>query len=653
MSPFHFAQLRYLSLFFLAWLAVFCMTRTGLLLDHLATVDASGRELIQAYAIGLLYDLSFLLYATLPLALYLLFCPRRLWQQRWHRTALHMLLGISLLVMLFTAVAEWKFWNEFAVRFNFIAVDYLLYSDEVIENILESYSTYPLLAALAVIAVIGAVLLRNATAAALNAPLLGWRGRALTLSCLLLLAGLSSALLGPDALREMSHTTSLRELASNGPYQFFAAVRNNELDYPQFYSTLPKDQVAKQLRTELDEANAHFIGNHPLDIRRVIDNPGPVQRHNVILVTVESLSAKYLGSFGDPRQLTPNLDRLRQQSLFFNNCYATGTRTDRGLEAISLSIPPTPGRAIVKRIDRESGFASLGQQFQAQGYDSVFVYAGRGYFDNLNAFFGGNGYRVLDLSNVDKQDVEFQNAWGMSDEDLYRQTLKLADGDHAAGKPFFLQLMTTSNHRPYTYPAGRIDIASGQGRAGAVKYSDYAIGQFLQQAQQKPWFANTLFIFTADHTAGSAGKQDLAVANYHIPLFIYAPGLVAPRELSGLTSQIDLAPTLLGILNFDYVSTFFGRNVLRGHAAPGRVLIGNQQHLGLFDGHDLAILSPRKATRRHDNALGISHELSVPASDPLIGRDIAYYQSASFGFSHGLLGWQSANPLTAASLEHP
>jgi phosphoglycerol transferase MdoB-like AlkP superfamily enzyme len=652
MPPFHFAQLRYLSLFFLAWLAAFCMTRTGLVLGHLATFGASGHELIQAYAIGLLYDLSFLLFATLPLALYLLCCPRRLWQQRWHRAALHMLLGLSLFVMLSTAVAEWMFWDEFAARFNFIAVDYLLYSNEVLDDMLESYSIYPLLAALAVIAVIGAVLLRNATAAALRAPLLGWRGRVLTLTSLALLAGLSSALLDQGALRTANNSTYLRELASNGPYQFFAALRNNELDYPQFYSTLPKDQVAKQLRAELNEANAHFIGNQPLDIRRVIDNPGPAQRHNVILVTVESLSTNYLGSFGDTRQLTPNLDRLRQQSLFFNNCYATGSRTDRGLEAISLSIPPTPGRAIVKRINRESGFASLGQQFQAQGYDSVFVYAGRGYLDNLNTFFGGNGYRVFDLSSVDKHDVEFENAWGMSDEDLYRQTLKLADADHAAGKPFFMHLMTTSNQRPYTYPDGRIDIASGQGRAGAVKYTDYAIGQFLQQARQQPWFSNTLFIFVADHSAGSAGTQDLSVANYHIPLFIYAPGLIKPREFTGLTSQIDLAPTLLGLLNFDYVSTFFGRNVLREQAAPERVLIGNQQHLGLFDGHDLAILSPRKTTRRHDNALGISHELSVSTSDPLIDRDIAYYQSASYGFSNGLLGWQAANSLTASALEH-
>ncbi len=372
----------------------------------------------------------------------------------------------------------------------------------------------------------------------------------------------------------------------------------------------------------------------------MIDNPGTPRKPNIVLVTIESLSAKYLGSNGDGRNLTPNLDALRKQSLYFNNFYATGTRTDRGLEAITLAIPPTPGRSIVKRIGRESGFASLGQQLSAVGYDSVFVYGGRGYFDNMNAFFSGNGYRVVDQSSVDEAEIHFKNAWGMADEDLYRQTLKLADADYAKQQPFLLQLMTTSNHRPYTYPDNRIDIKSGNGRDGAVKYTDYAIGQFLEQARQKPWFDNTIFIFVADHTAGSAGKEDLPITNYQIPLFIYAPKMIEARESAQLASQIDLAPTLLGLLNLDYTSTFFGRNLLQDNPLPPRVVVGNYQHLGLFDGKDLAILSPRQGLRRHDDALTESRESRVSSDDPLITRAITYYQTASYGFKQQLLSWK-------------
>lgn len=632
------APARFLLLISGLWLGIFVLTRSVLLFSHL---DEAGSGFFAVYGIGLLYDLGFLAYAVLPLGLYLLLCPPALWRRRGHRWFLRGVLTVSLFAMLFTAVAEWLFWDEFGVRFNFIAVDYLVYSDEVLNNLLESYSIGTLLSILALVAVVLNLLLGKAFNAALNAPLPTASGRLACALVLLVGSGLSLQLLSQGSPRAQGGNAYQNELASNGPYQFFAAFRNNDLDYQQFYSSLPPADVAPQVRAELSEPNARFIGEDPQDIRRLIDNPGTPRQPNIVLVTIESFSAKYMGSNGDDRNLTPNLDALRQQSLYFNNFYATGTRTDRGLEAITLAIPPTPGRSIVKRIGRESGFASLGQQLNAVGYDSVFVYGGRGYFDNMNAFFSGNGYRVVDQSSVPEEEIHFKNAWGMADEDLYKQTLKLADADYAKQQPFLLQLMTTSNHRPYTYPDGRIDIPSGNGRDGAVKYTDYAIGQFLEQARSKPWFDNTIFVFVADHTAGSAGKEDLPISNYQIPLFIYAPKLIEARENAQLASQIDLAPTLLGLLNLDYQSTFFGRNLLQANSLPPRVVVGNYQHLGLFDGQNLAILSPRQGLRRHDQALTDSIESRATVSDPLIARAITYYQTASYGFKHQLLAWKA------------
>jgi phosphoglycerol transferase MdoB-like AlkP superfamily enzyme len=629
--------MRYLLLLTCTWLAIFVLTRSVLLLTHL---DEVSGNLLPVFGVGLLYDLGFLAYAALPLGLYLLLCPPALWRRRGHRWFLQGVLTASLFAMLFTSVAEWLFWDEFGVRFNFIAVDYLVYSDEVLNNLLESYPIGKLLGLLAILAIVLSLALRKLFNVALDSPLPAMRGRLLNALGLLVVAGLSLQLVSQDSPRTQGGNAYNNELASNGPYQFFAAFRNNELDYSQFYKSLPSDIVARQLRTELSEPNARFIGSDPLDIRRAIDNPGTLRKPNIVLVTIESFSAKYMGSNGDDRNLTPNLDELRKHSLYFSNFYATGTRTDRGLEAISLAIPPTPGRSIVKRVGRESGFSSLGQQLGAIGYDSVFVYGGRGYFDNMNAFFSGNGYRVVDQSSVAEADISFKNAWGMADEDLFNQTLKLADADYARQQPFLLQLMTTSNHRPYTYPDGRIDIKSGNGRDGAVKYTDYAIGQFLQAARQKPWFDNTIFVFVADHTAGSAGKEDLPITNYQIPLFIYAPKWVEARESAQLASQIDLAPTLLGLLNLSYESTFFGRNLLQDNPLPPRVVVGNYQHLGLFDGTNLAILSPRQGLRRHDQALGASQEFRVDSNDPLIQRAITYYQAASYGFKQHLLSWK-------------
>ena len=297
MPQVRYAQLRYLSIILLAWLATFFLTRSVLLASHLADAGATLSGFIAIYGIGLAYDLTFLLYAALPLAAYLLLCPRRLWQQAWHRWFLHALLGFSLFVMLFTAAAEWLFWDEFGVRFNFIAVDYLVYSKEVVNNILESYPIYPLLAALAVVAVGTTVALGKYVAEAIEAPLLS-RGKAWAgLASLLLVAVLSSLVFGQDFPRGwLGGNAYQRELASNGPFQFLAAFRNNELDYQQFYATLPDPRAATLLRAELSEPIARFVGSDPLVIRRAIDNPGLERRSNLVLVTIESLSAKYLGT---------------------------------------------------------------------------------------------------------------------------------------------------------------------------------------------------------------------------------------------------------------------------------------------------------------------------------------------------------------------
>ena len=641
MHPMRYAQTRYLAILTAAWLLVFSLTRVILLAAHAGEVNAGVFGFLSILGLGIVHDLAFLSYAALPLAACLAICPERLWNRGWHRGMLRALTALSFFVMLFTALAEWLFWDEFGVRFNFIAVDYLVYSKEVIDNILQSYPVYPLVAMLFVLSVAATAVLGGILDAVLRAPLLSRRQRAILFAGVAAASLVVTALPGQDFTADARGNTVRRELAANGPYRFFAAFRNNELDYGQLYATLPDKEIGELLRRELAEPGARFLSPDPMDVRRVIDNPGEFRPLNVVVVTVESLSADYLETFGDSRRLTPNLDRLRSQSVFFRNFYATGTRTVRGLEAITLSVPPTPGRAIVKRPGHETGYASLGQQLQARGYDCAFIYGGRGYFDNMNAFFEGNGYRVIDQTGTPNDMITFKNAWGMCDEDLYRLALREADVAHAVGSPFFLQLMTTSNHRPFTYPEGRIDIPSGYGRQGGVKYADFAIGRFLEEARRKPWFGETIFVFVADHTSGSAGRQDLPVSEYHIPLYIYAPRVLAPREISTVASQIDLAPTILGLLNMDYASTFFGRDILRDNAAPGRALIGNYQHLGLFDGRDLTILSPRQGMRRHEDALGLSDEVADTLADPLLRRDIAYYQSASQAFASGQLLWKN------------
>ncbi|MEQ1527774.1 MAG: LTA synthase family protein, partial [Methylococcales bacterium] len=434
---------------------------------------------------------------------------------------------------------------------------------------------------------------------------------------------------------QFSTNTYLNELAANGPYQFFSAFRNNELDYRHFYKLGDDQQLSKLIRKQVGAEDLATDGGELYNIKRTITGSGAEKRLNVVLITVESLSAEYLAAFGSKENITPFMDAWFKEGLLFTNFYATGTRTIRGLEALTLSIPPTPGQSIVKRPDNGKLF-SLGYVLQQRGYDTAFLYGGRGFFDNMNAFYAGNGYRIVDQTDFSKAEITFSNAWGVSDDIIFNRVVKEADQDFENHKPFFFQIMTTSNHRPYTYPEGKIDIPSGAGRSGAVKYTDYAIAQFIKQAKSKPWFDDTVFVMVADHCAGSARKTELPVDKYHIPLFIYAPKHVPAMTVDTLSSQIDVAPTLLGLLNTGYESQFYGRDILTMQKNEGRALISNYQKLGLYKENKLIYLSPQQKVDVVDDPMGAHTELDSNAAMDLVLENMAYYQSADYIWTHRL-----------------
>lgn len=349
------------------------------------------------------------------------------------------------------------------------------------------------------------------------------------------------------------------------------------------------------------------------------------------------MSIHFLGAFTDPRGLTPSIDAVAEDGLLFARCFATGTRTTRGMEALTLSIPPTPGRSIIHRRGNADLF-SLGSVLRDRGYDTVFFYGGYSYFDNMKEFFSSNDYRVVDRNSVEPDDVTFATAWGACDEDLYRWTIREADRIHATGSPFHFFAMTTSNHRPYTYPEGRIDIPSGISREGAVKYSDFAIGEFFREARTRPWFDNTLFVIVADHSASSAGKDELEVKRYRVPLILYAPGLIEPGTVLTQCSQIDVAPTVLALLGMSYDSLFFGRNVLDLKPRQGRAYVGNYQKLGQLRQKHVVVLRPDESYSTYgcDRWAEDLHRIDE-APPELLDDTTAAYQAAYLLFTGGLL----------------
>jgi len=278
----------------------------------------------------------------------------------------------------------------------------------------------------------------------------------------------------------------------------------------------------------------------------------------------------------------------------------------------------------------------VGEILRNQGYATYFVYGGYGYFDNMNAYFAGNDYQVIDRTDFPKASVGFANVWGVADEYLYDNTLSLLDRTHAAGKPFLAHIMTTSNHRPYTYPDGRIDIPSPGGRNGAVKYTDYALGRFIRQARGKPWFADTLFVIVADHCASAAGKSSLPVPGYRIPLILYAPALAAPKRFDRLASQIDIPATLLDVMGLPGDDHFFGKSLFEQIKEAPRAFIANYQELGYLKEGKLVVLGPKKKVRTYlVDDTGATRP--APPDARLEDEATAWYQSAFRAFKQGEL----------------
>lgn len=605
------------------------------ILLYIFTPKGAGLTLalvLKAALTGFLFDLAILSYALLPFALYLILVPKRFAGNRWHNWLVRLLFTLFLAVLFFDACAEYFFFDEFGTRFNFIAVDYLIYTREVIGNIRESYPLGPIFTGIGAAALASVWLLRKRIDQAAG---ITFGGRYHRTGALLLLPSLVVLAFINVSQTAISTNNFANELAGNGVYNLVAAFRNNELSFSQFYRTAPEDKVLARLHTLVAERNNRYIAPDSKRLTRHITAEGSEKRLNLIVVVEESLSAEYLGNFGGQEKLTPNLDRLAAKSLLFTNLYATGTRTIRGLEALSISIPPLPGTSIVKRPDN-GGFRSWGEILDAKGYDSKFIYAGHGYFDNMNAFFSANGFKIVDRTDFEKNEVTFDNIWGVCDEDLFRKTIREANASHAAGRPFFSMLMTTSNHRPFTYPEGKIDIPSKTGRSGGVKYADYAIGRLIAEASREPWFKDTIFVIIADHCAGSAGKTDIPIKKYEIPMLVLSPQHIKPGRINGLMSQIDVAPTLLGLMNMSYDTDFMGRDILKDSGAEPRAFISTYQKLGYLTNDRLVVLGPRKYAAQYQ-ADRLTGELKPqPLDQTLLGDMLAYYQGADYIYQHRL-----------------
>ncbi|RZJ54492.1 MAG: LTA synthase family protein [Flavobacterium sp.] len=590
---------------------------------------ASGKSILDEYGGALpRIVLIFIGIKTFLFAL-LLFLPKHRDKIRFWLFAFVIFLYVLLILQ--NGLSEYFFWNEFGVKYNFIAVNYLIYTNEVIGNIMESYPVIPIFSALFLVTgVITYFIVKKSRTYIDEIPTFAEK---LKFSAVYICFFLVSLIAVPTlAKTENSKNVFVNELQSNGLYKFYLAFQNNKLDYFKFYKTLPNEKAFAILKQQFPTISGE-------NTSRIIKSDSAENHKNVALITIESYSAEFMKMYGNNENITPFLDSLSQKSLQFTNLYAAGNRTVRGLEAVTLCLPPTAGESVVKREDNKNKF-STGAIFKQKGYNVKFMYGGDAFFDNMQDFYSGNGYQIIDKSSFSPDEITFSNVWGVCDEDMYNKAIKVMNAEAKENKPFFNHIMTVSNHRPFTYPNNKIDIPGDiKSRDGGVKYTDYSLKKFFAMASKQPWFANTVFVIVADHCASSAGKTQLPLDKYRIPAFIYQPG-IAPEKCDKLMSQIDLMPTVFGLLHFDYQSKFYGQDVLKPHYQP-RAFIATYQDLGLIKDNILTILSPKQQVKQFHLSLNKKQNMDpgydiyydekplVKERNDLVNQTIAYYQTAS------------------------
>ena len=602
-------------------------------------IDFSFLKLLRIFATGFLFDLGSLSYLLSIYAIYLLIVPVKFYGKKLDRILQKFFYGFFLFFYIFSFLAEIPFWQEYQRRFNFIAVDYLLYTYEVIENIHQSLPL-PLLISIILVLVFVSIFFARKKEAYKNTfnNNNGFLRKLYPSLVIFLTFGIFHFFINNNDA-EFSSNNNENELSKSGIYAFFSAYKSNELNFNEFYNTLSEDETDKILKNDLNYNNTKF--NSKINaISRFEENLEPEQKPNVIFIGLESMSASFLKRYGDTLNLTPAIDSLLKKSISFSNMYATGTRTIRGLESITLSIPPTPGRSIVKRSNNDDLF-TIGEVFKQKGYSRTFFYSGDSHFDNMFNYFGKNGFDIVDRkknfrlnkklattrTRIQDNEVTFENAWGICDGDLYDVVLKQADKKAKTKEPFFFLMMTSSNHNPYTFPEGVIS-SNEKTRHNAVKYSDKTFEDFFKEAIKKPWFSNTVFVIISDHCAYSAGRTELNVKNHHIPAFIFNLKNHIPKEIDKLSSQIDIFPTLFGYLNWSYQSNFFGLDINKMNPNQERAFIANHRKVGLLKNDQLTVLETQKKHSSYKADIENNTLISADLDSLLLKQTISYYQTA-------------------------
>ncbi|MGI9894597.1 LTA synthase family protein [Vibrio natriegens] len=589
-----FGPLQPIAVFSLFSLAFLSLSRILLLFWQSARIE-SFQDLIYILGQGVRVDFATLCWLFILPALLSALLPLKGKIGNGWKWILRLWMVAGLWILVYMELATAPFIQEYDLRPNRLFIEYLIYPKEVMSMLWTGYKLELFIGAAgtAITLILGWKWSKKLTD---SAQQIHWKWRPL-LAILVVLIGVAGARsslghrpLNP-AMVAFSSDPLLNDLTLNSSYSLLFAVNNmkSEKSAEQFYGKMDSQKMLEIVResSKKSDFNPELLPTMNHNSATYKGKP-----KNLVILLQESLGTQFVGSLGG-LPLTPNLDKLTEEGWLFTQMYATGTRSVRGIEAVTTGFPPSPSRSVVKLSKSQTGFFTIADLLKNQGYHTQFIYGGEANFDNMKTFFFGNGFEQI-VEEKDYRNPGFVGSWGVSDEDLYNKADEEFERLSKDDKPFFSLVFTSSNHSPYEYPQGKIEQydENYMTRNNAVKYSDYALGTFFEKAKKSGYWDDTIFIVIADHDARVSGANLVPVKHFHIPALIIGKG-IEPRKDDRISNNIDMPPTLLSLIGVDAKSPMIGRDLTKPLAREDeRAMMQYDKNFGYLTRDNLVVFSP-------------------------------------------------------------
>lgn len=365
------------------------------------------------------------------------------------------------------------------------------------------------------------------------------------------------------------------------------ARKDNKKEKSQAGRIFTDEELKNNIREYIGTENDEFLSEKNILLRKT-NTHKEVKNYNVVIVLMESFMGDTVGALGGEPDLTPNYNRLAEEGILFTNFYSNGNRSNRGILSVLTGFPSQYGQSILKKPVSQKPFISISSILKERGYSTYFMYGGDIEFDNMKGFLTTNGVdNIISKNNFPIADRTIK--WGVPDDKLFERAAEYLG---TLEEPFFFEMFTLSNHAPFDIPEKFKEFTEEDyedyARYNAFKFADYSLGQFIDAVKDKKWAQNTIFVFVADHGENRKKSIDIDWKKFSNPLVIWTPGgQLKPEKFQKAGSQLDILPTIMGILGGEYIHSSWGKDLLSGGGKSSSAYVVENNFIGIIDENNI------------------------------------------------------------------